>query len=442
MITVDKIFVITFPGDLDKKKELFRQRLNAIPFAKEKPFEVFVVPEKDKISERYAENNLRPYENWKNLNAPMNWKERSIAFGHWNVWKKTKEENHRSVLVLEEGFVARASHYAILDADFAWDMIYLGREAHGGDADSAIDGLVTPGYSTGSFAYVIRESAVNKLLSSGYDRNIVPAEDLLVAMHGAHPHPEIYTLFSERFTALAPMRNFIEMDDDWAGNFERSAMEYIPKHPGLFNAFGDDEAMWVNKYLSTQLAHGEYDLICDEPVDNIYSFPLFTPQFCQELIEEAEHFGEWTNYRHQDGPPLDMMLASFNFNEVYSHILSKYVFPLFCYKYKLRGDGWRKMNSQNFIVRYLPDQQAHLGLHNDGSYLSMIVTLNTDFDGGGTYFPKFRALLRHDTAGHAAVHPGLVGFEHGARPVTRGKRYILASFFYIGDKHPITQGAY
>lgn len=33
----------------------------------------------------------------------------------------------------------------------------------------------------------------------------------------------------------------------------------------------------------------------------------------------------------------------------------------------------------------------------------------------------------------SAIHPGLVGYYHGARPVTLGRRYILASFLFPGE---------
>jgi len=164
--------------------------------------------------------------------------------------------------------------------------------------------------------------------------------------------------------------------------------------------------------------------------------------FCKELIEEAEHYGKWMNYRHHDGPATDILLASFGFNEIYASMLRKYLYPLFYHHYQLQGEGWKDLKAQNFIVRYLAGQRAHLGLHNDGSYLSMVVTLNTDHDGGGTFFPKFKRLINPTRPGYATVHPGLVGFLHGARAVTKGKRYILASFFFPEHDHPLKHGFY
>lgn len=438
MIAVDKVFILTFPGDAEKKKQLFEERLKSIPLPEQIVTEICEVPEQEALNAALSGHGLRLPEGYMPGNAmPGEWEEMSMAVGHWNVWQKAAQEKHRSVLILEERFLPSANHYQILNTDVSWEMLYLGRHSRGSDIPFETGGLMTPGYSDGSFAYMINEAGINKLLQSGYDRNVIPVGEFLTAMHGTHPNREISSLFSSRITAVAPMKNFIEVDKAWPLD-----NGYKPLHPQLFDAFGKAEKQWVKRYLNPQLANKEFDLICDEPIDNVYSFPLFTPLFCKELIEEAEHYGEWTSYRGPNTPPTDIMLTSLGFNDIYTHMLKKYLYPLFYHKYQLHGEGWKKLNSQNYIVRYLSELQGHLGLHNDGSYLSMVVALNTDFEGGGTIFPKFKKLIKHDQPGYAAIHPGLLGYIHGARPVTKGTRYILASFFFSGPKHPFAEGTF
>lgn len=446
MISIDHIFILSFPPTTAKKKELFEHRINSIPFLAQVPIEIYHLPEREQQDEALVKDKLRLYENWElqfGLES-SEWKELSFAIGHWNVWQKAKDENKKSILVLEENFLPQSSHYYILNTDRPWDLIYFGRESNGGDIPFE-NGLVNPGYSNGSFAYVINACGIDKLTQSSFDKHLIPVGEFLAAMHGTHPAKNITALFTGNLTALAPMKNLIGKDKAWPlpQVANESANEgYKPLHPQLYEAFGNAEHQWIIKYLNLQLVQKEYDLICDEPIDNVYSFPLFTPLFCREIIEEAEHYGQWTNYRGKDLVPIDIKLDSIRFNEIYSRILKEYVYPLFYHKYQLQGDAWGKLNSQNFIVRYLSDKQGHLGLHNDGSYISMIVTLNTDYAGGGTIFPKFKKLLRHEQPGYASVHPGLIGYLHGARPVTAGRRYILASFFFPGSKPPIADGAY
>ena len=435
-MNVDKVFIIALPGDDEKKKKLFLERLKAVPLA-QTPVEICTVPPESQLSEALTEHKLQPAEN----KAPADWKETSMAIGHWHAWQKALEEKCRAVLVLEEGFLPAADHYNVLDTDEPWEMIYIGRSSYGSDALLGHGGLVRPGYSDGSVGYIIKQTGIHTLLASGYDRHLISPGEFLTAMHDSHPEDEIAHLFSGRLSVLAPMKNLIERDAAWNMTLENGAT-YTPLHPQLYDAFGKGETQWIRKYLNTQLVQKEFDLICDEPIDNVYTFPIFTPLFCKELIEEAEHYGQWMSYRGKNNPPMDMLLSSIGFNHVYTHMIKKFLFPLFYHKYQLQGKAWSSLNSQNFIVRYIAEQQGHLGLHNDGSYISMVVALNTGYEGGGTIFPKFKKLIHHDQPGFAAIHPGMIGYLHGARPVTKGRRYILASFFFAGEKNPFAEGTY
>jgi hypothetical protein len=443
MIPIHKIFILSFYTDIERKKEIFDKRLKSIPLDISTSMEVIALPEKDEIDEIINKNNLHLSGEW-DFQQPRGWKDISLAIGHWDVWQRvSRHDQNKNILVLEEDFLPHSFHYHVLDTKLPWDLLYLGRQSNGGDMPLE-GGLVNPGYSNGSFAYILNGPGLEKLITSGYERCIIPPGEFLSAMHHAHPNRNIRSNYSGDIVAIAPMKNFIERDTSnaWENSIPTSNTEaYIPLHPQLYN-YANDSTKWVTKYLNRQLVQQEFDLICDEPIDNVYSFPLFTTLFCKEIIEEAEHFGQWSNYRGKHLDPIDMMLNSIDFNDTYTGVMKTYVYPLFCYKYQLRGDGWKKLNSQNFIVRYLSDKQGHLGIHNDGSYLSMVVTLNTNFEGGGTYFPKYKKLIKHDQSGYATVHPGLIGYLHGARPVTAGTRYILASFFFPGTKPPIAEGVY
>ncbi|HTJ48062.1 MAG TPA: hypothetical protein VL443_01315 [Cyclobacteriaceae bacterium] len=412
MNRVDSVFIIA-SGNTDKKKEVFSSRLKSITIANEAPVTIINYDDSAHLSLEVLK-----------------------AQCHHKVWQQARKENHKSVLVLEESFLPSASHYHILNTDEPWDLLYLGRKSHGSDIPFESGGLVVPGYSEGSYAYLLNDIGIAKLLDAGNDQKLIPVSDFLMAMQGLHPDKNLQKQFSGTLTALAPMKNFIEQDSG-----KDSVDGYKPMHPQLFDLDIKNDEAWVKKYINPQLVQGEFDLLCDEPIDNVYCFPLFTPLFCKEIIEEAEHFGEWTNYRHKDEAPIDIKLSSFGFDEIYSYALKNFLYPLVMHKYQLHGEGWKNLVSQNFIVRYLAENQGHLGLHNDGSYLSLIVTLNTEYEGGGTFFPKFKKLVKAEQPGYASIHPGLLGYLHGARPVTKGKRYIMASFFFMGSR-PFADGSY
>ena len=450
IVNINKVFIIALPENLQVKKGLFHARLKTFGLPKRTPVEIVEVPEKERVSNSLSRYKLQLHENG-SMVSTMSWKEIAYAIGHWMVWQKGRDEKHQSILVLEEGFLPVSKSYHRLNPEGTWELLYLGRQPDDGDGSengatlfSAGDWM-SPGYRTDTFAYLITGSGIRKILKSGYDKHLVPTGEFLSAIQGVQPNEEVARLFSNTVSALASPDNLIESDRTWPIALERARRlteGYKPLHPSLFDVLGERESRWTKKYLDPQLINKEFALICDEPVDNVFSFPLFTPLFCKELIEEAEHYGKWMNYRHNDGPATDILLASFGFNEIYASMLRKYLYPLFYHNYQLHGEGWKNLKSQSFIVRYLSGQRAHLGLHNDGSYLSMVVTLNTDHDGGGTFFPKFKRLINHAKPGHATVHPGLVGYVHGARAVTKGRRYILASFFFPEHDHPLKHGFY
>lgn len=435
MISIDKTFVLSFTPVHDKKRKLLESKLKSIPVLNNVPWEILELPQEASLNEVMNNKQMRKYDE---REVKTEWEELSRAVGHWNAWQKAQAENHRNVLVLEEDFLPRGFHYHVLDAAPPCDLIYFGRNSNGGDIPFE-GGFVQPAGGDGSFAYCLKSSGVNTFLSSGFDQRIIPVGEFMTTMHDVSSVDNLSALYKGRISAIAPMKNFIEKDTSWTSSGDSDTEPYTPLHAPLY-AFGNSKAEWVSKYLNRQLVHREFDLICDEPIDNVFSFPLFTPLFCREIIEEAEHYGQWTSYRGKDHDAIDIMLNSIGFDQIYSKVMKEYVYPLFCHKYQLQGDKWLQLNAQNFIVRYLADKQGHLGLHNDGSYLSMVVTLNTDHEGGGTFFPKFKKLIKHNQPGYASVHPGLIGYLHGARPVTKGRRYILASFFFPDAKPPISEG--
>ena len=104
--------------------------------------------------------------------------------------------------------------------------------------------------------------------------------------------------------------------------------------------------------------------------------------------------------------------------------------PMCIHIWKLEGEGWDNLYAENFLAKYIPEAQGHLSFHHDMSDITALVNLsdpNTEYDGGGTYFDRAKALHRGDQ-GYVSVHPGRVSHRHGARPITSGSRYILVSF--------------
>jgi len=199
-----------------------------------------------------------------------------------------------------------------------------------------------------------------------------------------------------------------------------------PIHPELYAYFSDPDS-WKEKFLKPDVLSPNWELYVQEELPNIYTIPVFTEDFCDFIIDEAESCNCWTVDRHQSYPTTDMELYTIGMGDIYQDILKTYIWPLSYKLYKLEEESWLDLNSENFIARYHPYAQYHLSLHHDASQITTVVTLNEDFEGGGTYFPNQNAKLK-GKKGDVSIHPGQITHWHGGLPVESGQRYIIVSF--------------
>ncbi len=198
-------------------------------------------------------------------------------------------------------------------------------------------------------------------------------------------------------------------------------------HPELYTYFTDPDG-WKEKFLHRDITIYKWDLYAQEELPNIYTIPCFTDLFCDYIIQEAEACNCWTVDRHESYPTTDMVMETLGLHETYEAVLKEYVWPMAAYLYKLEEPDWIDLHSENFIARYHPYAQYHLGLHHDMSQITVVVTLNTeDFTGGGTYFPNQQTSLK-GLKGNISIHPGQITHRHGGLPVLTGQRYIIVSF--------------
>lgn len=197
-------------------------------------------------------------------------------------------------------------------------------------------------------------------------------------------------------------------------------------HPELYQYFIYPQE-WKVRFLTPELRSKNWDLYVKEEMPNVYTIPAFTDEFCEFIIEEAEACNCWTFDRHVTYPTTDMLLDTLGLGETYVEILKEYFWDIAIEKYKLEEPHWRDLYAENFLARYHPFAQYHLSLHHDHSQITTVVTLNEDFEGGGTYFSKQKTKLL-GKKGHISIHPGQVTHRHGGLPVTSGQRYIIVSF--------------
>ena len=199
------------------------------------------------------------------------------------------------------------------------------------------------------------------------------------------------------------------------------------KNDAIFEYSGDE---WDEKYMSKELTLTNYKLklISDEKCFGLFKFPLFSPQFCNKLVNNLKQFDNWTINRHELYPTNDILLKEYSmkFYSIYDSILKNILVPGLFELYNLKVDNFVH---ETFIIRYKPELQGHLNMHHDSSSFTFCTTFSADeeYEGGGTYFPKHNYFLKAGQ-GECVVHPGMLTHEHGVRPIIKGERYAMVSF--------------
>jgi len=159
---------------------------------------------------------------------------------------------------------------------------------------------------------------------------------------------------------------------------------------------------------------------------DIASFPLFTEDFCKFMINHSETVNQWTTARHKNYPTTDILLNDLGFKQFYDKVIEKYIVPIvkYIWRYEYENDT---ITSENFLAKYTPATQPGLATHTDSSLFSFVVSLNNEYEGGGTKFPRQNILI-DSPVGYATIHPSRLTHPHGGMPITKGKRYIIVSF--------------
>tara|TARA_Y100000310_G_scaffold197283_1_gene197353 strand:+ start:107 stop:718 length:612 start_codon:yes stop_codon:yes gene_type:complete len=202
------------------------------------------------------------------------------------------------------------------------------------------------------------------------------------------------------------------------------------KHPILY-AWSTDWDKWVEKFIHPQTRVKDWDAILIEEGTDIYTWPLFTVEFCKLMIEEAEEANLWTVARHEHYPTTDFLLKELRLDDMYMKVLREFGFPIAKHIWGLEGKVWAEnMTAENFLAKYSPKAQGHLNSHLDSSSYTITLALNNEFTGGGTWYNRQKTLIKAPT-GSACLFP-MPTHRHSGRYIDSGTRYIIVSFCYRG----------
>ncbi|XP_071512979.1 2-oxoglutarate and iron-dependent oxygenase domain-containing protein 2-like isoform X2 [Panulirus ornatus] len=164
--------------------------------------------------------------------------------------------------------------------------------------------------------------------------------------------------------------------------------------------------------------------------NRIYSFPVFTTEFCQIFLEELLNFEQSPlpkgrpNTMNQYG----IKLEEIGFDDFISGLRSTYLTPLTRLLYPDWG-GSRLDSHKAFIVKYKEGEDVDLDYHYDNAEVTLNVSLNEDYTDGELYFGPMRNEVSSQRLGYTHhIGRGLLhrGQQlHGALPISEGVRYNL-----------------
>ncbi|MEE6485250.1 hypothetical protein FKM82_014228 [Ascaphus truei] len=195
---------------------------------------------------------------------------------------------------------------------------------------------------------------------------------------------------------------------------------------------------WKEKYL-----HPNYTAVLkgksiEMPCPDVYWFPIFTETACDELVEEVEHFGQWssgsnTDQRLQGGyenvPTIDIHMNQVGYEKEWQKFLLDFIAPIT--EKMFPGYYTRALFEMAFVVRYRPDEQPSLSPHHDASTFTINIALNSlgkDYEGGGCRFLRYNCSVQAPRKGWALMHPGRLTHYHEGLLTTKGTRYIAVTF--------------
>eukprot|EP00730_Choanoeca_flexa_P020289 TRINITY_DN9919_c0_g1_i1.p1 TRINITY_DN9919_c0_g1~~TRINITY_DN9919_c0_g1_i1.p1 ORF type:complete len:743 (+),score=187.34 TRINITY_DN9919_c0_g1_i1:176-2404(+) len=207
-------------------------------------------------------------------------------------------------------------------------------------------------------------------------------------------------------------------------------------HPDFYMV-RENPKEWEQRYLNEHYhEYKEHGFI--PGCNDVFKVPIFSKQYAQALIDECEHFGEWSNGQHGDNrlkggyepvPTQDIHLNQIGFDKSWYHIITTYLRPITSHWYT--GYTLEGRVTLDFVVRYRPDRQASLRPHHDASTVTLNVALNqggVDYQGGGTHFTRQNCTLLDTEPGWGSLSPGRLTHQHEGLETTAGTRYILVSF--------------
>ncbi|KAG8011608.1 2-oxoglutarate and iron-dependent oxygenase domain-containing protein 2 [Nibea albiflora] len=212
---------------------------------------------------------------------------------------------------------------------------------------------------------------------------------------------------------------------------------YQPLHPHVYHlqeSYLSPKFKLIVEYCENRNTseEGLLDLLEEEAV-RVYRLSVFEKSFCDELVEELEHFEQSSAPK---GRPNTMnhygiLLDELGFDEDFiTPLCERYLYPLTSLLYPDCG-GCCLDSHKAFVVKYDMNEDLDLSYHYDNAEVTLNVSLGKDFTEGNLYFGDMKQVPLNETECSEVEHRVTEGLlhrgqhMHGALPISSGQRWNL-----------------
>lgn len=179
----------------------------------------------------------------------------------------------------------------------------------------------------------------------------------------------------------------------------------------------------------------------EEIAEGILALPLYDAKTCRSILESVRRSDDWVSAtvrlqsddgRFNSAPQSDVRAATILAEHHVTRMLPDFEDKMATMIKPLIKQFWGvdlQEHSGTQLVRYLPGGRylAHVdaGQDMEDRYFSVVCYLNSDFEGGSTWFPNlsYRAIPQ---CGKTILFPSK--YLHSAEPVLQGEKYVLVTW--------------
>ncbi|XP_034026942.1 2-oxoglutarate and iron-dependent oxygenase domain-containing protein 2 isoform X2 [Thalassophryne amazonica] len=214
--------------------------------------------------------------------------------------------------------------------------------------------------------------------------------------------------------------------------------DYQPLHPHVYHlqeSYLAPEFRRIVEFCRSSDAseEGLLSLFEEEAVSRVYRFPVFERNFCDQLVEELEHFEQSSAPK---GRPNTMnhygiLLNELGFdNDFITPLRERYLHPVTSLLFPDCG-GSCLDSHRAFVVKYDMNEDLDLSYHYDNAEVTLNVSLGKIFTDGNLYFGDMRQVPLDETECSEVAHRVTEGLlhrgqqMHGALPISSGQRWNL-----------------